>query len=86
MVGTREGILGLRPEAEGLVIDPSIPSSWKGFSMIKNFRGKRLFITVENPGGSQHGVREIIVNEKTIEGTLIPESILKEENDVVVRL
>ena len=40
MVGTTEGILGLNPETKGLVIDPSIPSEWKEYTMEKTFRGK----------------------------------------------
>ena len=86
MVGTREGILGLRPEADGLVIDPSIPSAWKSFTMEKTFRGKKLHITVSNPEGAQHGVKEILVNGEAVQGTLIPEAMLKEENEVAVRL
>ena len=86
MVGTREGILGLKPEAEGLVIDPSIPSEWKSFTMEKTFRGKKLHITVKNPGGVCHGVKQITVNGKTIEGLLIREEILAAENEVEVSL
>ena len=62
MVGTTEGILGLNPEAEGIVIDPSIPSEWKTYSLKKNFRGKVLNVTVNNPNGSEHGVKSVTVN------------------------
>ena len=44
MVGTTEGILGLNPETKGLVIDPSIPSEWKEYTMDKTFRGKKLHL------------------------------------------
>jgi cellobiose phosphorylase len=86
MVGTVEGILGINPEAEGLVIDPSIPSAWKEYTMDKTFRGKKLHVTVKNPNGSEHGVKAVTVNGEKIEGILIKDSILKAENTIVIEL
>lgn len=86
MVGTVEGILGLRPNAKGLVIDPSIPSDWKEFTMEKTFRGKRLNISVKNPNGSQSGVKSISVNGEKLAENLITEDILGDVNEVVVEL
>ncbi len=86
MVGTTEGILGLKPETKGIVIDPSIPSEWKEFTMQKTFRGKKLNVTVKNPTGSEHGVKSVTVNGEKIEGLLILDSILKAQNDVVIEM
>ncbi|MCL2718189.1 MAG: N,N'-diacetylchitobiose phosphorylase [Lachnospiraceae bacterium] len=86
MVGTVEGILGLRPEMKGLVINPSIPSEWKSFEMKKVFRGKKLTISVNNPDGAQSGVKSVTVNGTKIDGLLIEESILKDENEVVIEM
>ena len=86
MVGTVEGILGLRPNAKGLVIDPSIPSEWKEFTMEKTFRGKRLNITIKNPNGSQSGVKSISVNGAKLAENLITEDILSDVNEVVIEL
>lgn len=86
MVGTVEGILGLRPESQGIVINPSIPSEWKEFTMDKQFRGKMLHITVQNPNGSESGVKEVTVNGEKIEGLLILETILKDTNDIVIKM
>ncbi|MBR3483646.1 MAG: N,N'-diacetylchitobiose phosphorylase, partial [Lachnospiraceae bacterium] len=33
MVGCVEGILGMRPDADGLVIDPAIPSDWDSYTV-----------------------------------------------------
>ena len=44
MVGCVEGILGLRPDLQGLRLAPSIPKSWKKFEIHKKFRGKQLHI------------------------------------------
>ncbi len=86
MVGTTEGILGLNPETEGIVIDPSIPSEWKSYTMRKVFRGKVLNVTVNNPNGSEHGVKKVTVNGEVIEGKLIKDSILKDENEVIIEM
>ncbi|MCL1881298.1 MAG: N,N'-diacetylchitobiose phosphorylase [Oscillospiraceae bacterium] len=86
MVGSVEGILGLRPELNGLVVNPSIPSDWKGFEMTKTFRGKKLNIKVNNPNGSQGGVKSVTVNGTKIDGILIEESIMKDTNDIVVEM
>ena len=86
MVGTTEGILGLNPEADGIVIDPSIPSSWKNYTMRKVFRGKVLNVTVNNPNGSEHGVKSVTVNGAKIDGILIRDDILKAENDIVIEM
>jgi cellobiose phosphorylase len=86
MVGSVEGILGLRPEMKGLVINPSIPSVWKGFEMTKTFRGKKLNIKVNNPDGSQGGAKSVTVNGAAIEGLLIEDALLKDVNDIVVEM
>ncbi len=86
MVGTTEGILGLRPEADGIVIDPSIPSEWKSYTMRKVFRGKVLNVTVNNPDGSEHGVKKVTVNGTAIDGMLIRDEALKAENEIVIEM
>ena len=86
MVGTTEGILGLNPEAEGIVIDPSIPSEWKSFTFTKQFRGKKLCVTVNNADGREHGVKSVTVNGEIIDGLLIKDAILKETNEIVIEM
>ena len=53
MVGSVEGILGMRPDFYGLRIAPSIPAEWDGFTVEKDFRGKHLHIEVKNPDNLQ---------------------------------
>ena len=40
MVGTVEGILGMRPDASGLKVDPSISSDWGSYTVPETFRGE----------------------------------------------
>ena len=86
MVGTVEGILGMRPNAEGLVVNPSIPSEWKSYTVEKTFRGKKLNMTFNNPNGAESGVASVELNGEKLEGNLIPAAKLKDVNEVVVTL
>ncbi|MDR2533060.1 MAG: N,N'-diacetylchitobiose phosphorylase [Oscillospiraceae bacterium] len=86
MVGSVEGILGLRPEIGGIVINPSISSEWKELEIKKNFRGKELNIKISNPNGAESGVKAVSVNREKIAGLLIEEKILKEKNEILVEM
>ncbi len=86
MVGCVEGICGMRPDAYGLKISPSIPSAWDGFSIKKFFRGKWLNIKVDNSAHVQSGVKEINVNGEVIKGDYIKADILKDTNEITVVL
>ncbi len=79
-------ILGLRPELDGMRIDPCIPSAWNGFRARRRFRGRAIQIEVENPKGVCRGVKMLTLNGETLTGTLIPEDRLGEHNQVRVVL
>lgn len=84
MVGCVEGILGMRPNLDGLKLSPSIPSSWNGFTAQKDFRGCKLNITVKNPDHVQSGCKELTVNGKKMEGNFIPASALTAKTEIVL--
>ena len=86
MVGCVEGILGLRPDFEGLCINPAISSDWKEFTMDKDFRGKKLHITVKNPNGKESGVTKMSLNGVELEGNYIKADLLADSNEIVVEL
>ena len=86
MVGCVEGICGMRPDADGIEINPSIPAKWDGFKMNKMFRGKTLSIDVQNPSHVQSGVKEITLNGEKLDGNYIPANKLSEKNDIVIVL
>ncbi len=65
-------ILGVRPDYDGLVIDPCIPDTWEGFKVTRKFRGATYEIEVANPKGVQHGVAEIKLDGQKIEGNTLP--------------
>ena len=84
MVGCVEGIMGMRPDLDGLKIAPSIPSSWKEFKITKNFRGKRLNILVKNESGAESGYKECYLNGKKMEANYIAAADMLAENEVVL--
>lgn len=70
-VAITQWILGIRPEYEGLRIDPCIPAEWDGFSLRRGFRGETLHITVRNPGGVSRGVKRMTIDGQDVAGNLI---------------
>lgn len=79
-----EFILGIKPDYEGLLIDPCLPSTAKEYEVTRKFRGGEYHITVKNPSGNQKGVKQITVDGTPISGTIIPCSEGKHE--VVVEM
>jgi N,N'-diacetylchitobiose phosphorylase len=77
-------ILGIRPELEGLRIDPCIPSTWDKFSATRKFRGGSFRITVFNPDHVCKGVNKMEVDGKTIIGNLIPMDLSGADHKVEV--
>ena len=65
-------ILGIRPEFDGLRVDPCIPSDLTRFTCERRFRGSIYHITVDNSAHVEKGVREMTINTIPVEGNLIP--------------
>jgi cellobiose phosphorylase len=70
-VAITQWILGIRPEFDGLRIDPCIPPEWDGFTVIRSFRGNRLRITVHNPQHVSCGVVRFEVDGSPTTGNLV---------------
>ncbi len=60
-------MLGVRPQFDVLLIDPCIPSDWKGFKMDREWRGAMYHITVSNPDGVMKGVKTIKLNGNAVD-------------------
>ena len=65
-------ILGIRPEYDGLLIDPCIPPEWGGFTVRRKFRGAVYNIEILNPEHKSKGAWEITVDGKKVDSSLIP--------------
>ena len=65
-------ILGIKPQYDGLQIDPCLPTTAKEYTVQRKFRDAEYNITIKNPNGKQFGVSQVVVDGKTIEGNTIP--------------
>jgi N,N'-diacetylchitobiose phosphorylase len=79
-------ILGLRPEPDGLRIDPCIPSTWAGFRASRRFRGHTLEIEVTNPHRVCRGVGSLMLNDQPLPSNLISADRLQDVNHVTAVL
>lgn len=79
-------ILGIRPQEDGLLVDPSIPAHWDGYTVTRQFRGAVYKIAVRNPLHVSGGVKSMTVDGIRIEGNLIPAFADGEEHQVVILL
>ena len=86
MVGCVEGILGMRPDFGGLRIAPSVSSDWKEFEITKDFRGKKLHITVKNPDGAESGFKNMVLNGRELDDNYIPADLLEDENEIILTM
>jgi cellobiose phosphorylase len=66
LVALTQGIVGVRPGYEGLVVDPCVARSWKGFKATRKFRGAEYEIEVRNPKGVSKGVASVKVDGEPI--------------------
>ena len=67
-----QAILGIKPQYDGLQVDPCIPAEWKGFTVTRQYRGAVYEITVDNAAGVQKGVVSMEVDGKPVEGNIAP--------------
>ncbi|MFP4662367.1 MAG: GH36-type glycosyl hydrolase domain-containing protein [Halanaerobiales bacterium] len=73
-------ILGVRPDFDGIIIEPVVPSDWEHFKVQRKFRGKKLNIECIRSDDEY-----IEVNGRKIEGQKkILTADMEEENDIKV--
>ncbi|WP_038289465.1 GH36-type glycosyl hydrolase domain-containing protein [Acetivibrio straminisolvens] len=71
-VAISQWILGVKPDYDGLRIDPCIPNAWDGYKVTRYFRGSTYEITVKNPNHVSKGVTKITVDGNEINGSVLP--------------
>ena len=72
LVAVTQWILGIRPEHDGLRIDPRIPAEWAGFSVTRRFRGATYRIRVIKAQGLVGRSTRLTVDGAEVDGTLAP--------------
>ncbi len=67
-----QNILGIKPDYNGLMIDPCIPSDWDGYKVSRKFRNATFEISITNPNHVSKGVKKLVVDGNEIAGNIIP--------------
>lgn len=71
-VAISQYILGVKPDYNGLMIDPAIPADWDGYELRREFRGDIFHVEVKNPDHICKGVAKMVVDGKEQSGNIIP--------------
>jgi len=66
-----EHILGIKPDYDGLRIDPCIPAGWSDYKVTRKFRGATYHIRISNPDSVSKGVKSVTVDGVAIENNVI---------------
>jgi cellobiose phosphorylase len=69
-VAITQWILGIRPDFDGLRVEPVIPAGWAGFSATRAFRGVTYHIDIRRRGPGN--TLALKVDGQPIAGTLVP--------------
>jgi cellobiose phosphorylase len=69
-VALTQWILGIRPDHDGLRIDPCLPSAWDGFEATRRFRGATYRIRVRQSAAGR--VTSLLVDGRPVDGNLVP--------------
>lgn len=85
-VAITQWILGIKPEFDGLKIDPCIPPDWSCYTVRRQFRGTGYTIQVDNPQGVSRGVKAITLDGEAIEGNVLPDLGDGGEHQVIVTM
>jgi cellobiose phosphorylase len=81
LVAISQWILGIRPEHDGLRIEPVIPVAWPGFTAVRAFRGTEYEITVTREAigptmsatdGAPGRAQRLTVDGLPVTGSVVP--------------
>ena len=78
-----EFILGIKPDYDGIRIDPCLPETANDYTVQRKFRDAEYEITI-HPNGAQKGVKSITLDGKPVDGTVIPYSAGKHTVEVTM--
>jgi cellobiose phosphorylase len=70
-VAITQWILGIRPEHDGLRIDPCLPAGWAGFEATRRFRGSTYRIAIHKPIGVTGRITSLLVDGRQVDGNVV---------------
>ncbi len=65
-------ILGVKPDYDGLVVDPCLPKHLKKLSVVRRFREGTYEIEILNPKGVEKGVASVTLDGEPLAGNKLP--------------
>lgn len=87
-IAATQYLLGIRPELEGLVLDPCIPVEWDSFKATRSFMNAIIHIEVDNPRHVAKGVASYSVNGNTMNGprAILPHKLAAGARDIHLKV
>ena len=67
-----QGILGVKPDYDGLKVDPCLPRELSELHITRKFRGSEYAIHVINKAGDEKGTLTLTLDGKPLSGNVIP--------------
>ncbi len=67
-----QAILGVKPQFDGLMIDPCLPGNLKDVKVSRLFRGNTYDIAIQNLAGGEKGKVSVKVDGQEIDGQTVP--------------
>ena len=83
MYAASQAILGIKPDYDGLMVDPHLPKDINKVQVVRIFRNVKYNITIENSGSGKY---EMIVDGAKVSGNIIPYQKTNKEINVIVRI
>jgi cellobiose phosphorylase len=72
LVAATQWILGVRPELDGLRLDPRLPATWGDVHVTRSFRGAVYRIHIRKEAGATGRVGRLVVDGTPLTGNLAP--------------
>ena len=79
-----QGILGVKPDYDGLKLDPCLPKELTDLHLVRKFRGSTYNIHIVNRAGDEKGAISLTVDGKAIDGNVIPADKVPATHEVEV--
>lgn len=76
-------MLGIRPQYDGLLIDPCVKHDWDSFSVERRWRNMNISIEVKNPSRVCRGIESLEVDGKKLDSVLVPVDLLHDGSRIV---
>lgn len=81
-----QGILGVKPDYDGLKISPCLPAELDELTVTRRFRGSEYVIHIVNRAGDERGALTMTVDGQAVSGDVIPADSVPAQHRVEVVL